>query len=46
MCFIVGEEENLYNKYGYLVYDVDFVELFNENLYFNYKKVSFRIEVI
>lgn len=46
MCFIVGEEENLRNKYGYLVYDVDFVELFDENLYFNYKKIRFRIEVI
>lgn len=46
MCFIAGEEENLCNKYGHLVYDVDSAELLDENLYPNYKKVRSRIEVI
>ncbi|NP_001292295.1 jmjC domain-containing protein 4-like [Magallana gigas] len=41
-----GEEENLCNKYGHLVYDVDSAELLDENLYPNYKKVRSRIEVI
>nr|XP_022326185.1 jmjC domain-containing protein 4-like isoform X1 [Crassostrea virginica] len=41
-----GEEENLCNKYGHLVYNIDSAELSDAKLYPNYSKVKSRLEVI
>lgn len=45
-CVILGEEENLRNKNGHLVYDVNSADLHDANSYPNYSKVKLRIEVI